>query len=222
MVCKSLRYFFSLCCLIALPSYAGDFYWGGKVAYAVSDSTDETEAVRASLPLDMNTDNDFSALMLGVFGGYTFNKWVAVEAEYSNHDGRARWGKYYKDTKKEAWANIENDVDRYAISWVPTFYQLSEDWNLYGRAGAAYTKTNYSDPGMSKSDGDSYAWGDIVEAHGDFNPDIYNFNDESEWNGILGLGGIFRNEAAFMRVEVRQDFSAMESTEFHLDFGYIF
>jgi len=199
--------------LLPYPSYASDFYWGAKVAYSVTGPTDETKAVRDSLPLDFNTDNDFSSLMIGIYAGYEINDWLAFEVEYSNQDGEAGWKYYDEDTKYGTWANVENDIDRYTFSVVPTFYKLSRDWSLYGRVGAVYAKTNYSDPAMSVAGSNTHAW--VAEY-----PAIYNFQDESEWSGIVGVGGIFQNEYVFLRVEVRQDFNA--STEVHLDTGYRF
>lgn len=159
---------------VAVPAFAADN--GGYVGVKVGDAKYQADSV---------TTNDPTAY--GVFGGYSFNKNIAVEVEYLAID------------KVNTGANTDARGSAWAVAAVGS-YPFNDSFSLFGKLGVARTsvKTGPSGNKLDKSSG-TYGLGGQYNVNQSVGIrlgwDRYQFDNAASQNSdvnLYSLAGVFK------------------------------
>lgn len=90
---------------------------------------------------------ELNDLALGAYGGYRFNPYFSVEAEYIN---------LFEDSVQ----GIDVDSDLWAFSVRPS-YPIGDSWEVYAKLGWAWLEVEADDSffGSATEDDDDFFWG---------------------------------------------------------------
>lgn len=119
---------------VAAPAFAADsgFYAGVTVGRSNTDN------IASNTTMTKSSDT-----VAGILGGYQFNKYLSVEAEYTGA------GKF---TATTGTVNLSGKADTFAVS-AKGDLPLSDAFSLYGKLGIANTKTSITSSPASNAAG---------------------------------------------------------------------
>jgi OOP family OmpA-OmpF porin len=162
----------------AVEPLSEGFYLGGSLGVSELDDDDFFD--------DDNYGLDDNDVVFGVFGGYKFNPYFALEGRYTNFGG------FEIEDRPSGYSDEDVDIDALSVHAVGIYPFGSSGWSIYGQAGlgsvSADTSSGSSETALSFGvgvsynttenwsfalQGDVYAWEDDDAS---FSDDDYDFD----------------------------------------------